>query len=195
MGQRILILDGHPDPSAERFVHALADAYRQGAESNRHEVMLLRVADLDFPLLRTQADYEKGDPSEAIRRCQGLMDWATHVVILYPLWLGSMPAMLKALLEQILRPGFAFSARKLGRWPVKLQSGKSARIVVTMGMPGWVYRWYFRAHSVRSLQRNILRFVGFRRVGATLIGNIANLPSKARQGYLQQMRELGQRAK
>lgn len=121
MAQRILILDGHPDPSAERFVHALADAYRQGAESNRHEVMLLRVADLDFPLLRTQADYEKGDPSEAIRRCQGLMDWATYVVILYPLWLGSMPAMLKALLEQILRPGFAFSARKLGRWPVKLQ--------------------------------------------------------------------------
>ena len=195
MVQRILIVDGHPDPAPERFVHALADAYRQGAESNRHEVMLLRVADLEFPLLRTQADYEKGDLSELVRRCQGLVDWATHVVILYPLWLGSMPAMLKALLEQILRPGFAFSARKLGRWPVKLQSGKSARIVVTMGMPGWLYRWYFRAHSVRSLQRNILHFVGFRRVRATLIGNIANLPNKARQSYLEQMRKLGQRAK
>ena len=41
-------------------------------------------------------------------------------------------------------------------------SGKSARIVVTMGMPGFWYRWYFRAHSLRSLQRNILKFVGFR---------------------------------
>ncbi len=195
MTKRILIVDGHPDPAAERFVHALADAYREGAEANRHEVMVLRVADLEFPLLRSQEDYEKGDPPEAIRQCQGRVDWATHVVILYPLWLGSMPARLKGLLEQMLRPGFAFSARKLGRWPVKLQSGKSARIVVTMGMPGWVYRWYFRAHSVRSLERNILHFIGFRHVRATLIGNVANLSNNARLGYLRRMRELGRHAR
>jgi putative NADPH-quinone reductase len=123
-----------------------------------------------------------------------MLDWATHVVIVYPLWLGSMPAMLKALLEQTLRPGFAFSARNLGRWPVKLQSGKSARIIVTMGMPGWLYRWYFRAHSLRSLQRNILHFIGFRRVRATLIGNVAKLSATQRQAHLRRMRELGARA-
>jgi putative NADPH-quinone reductase len=194
MSKRILIIDGHPDPAGERLVHALAEAYREGAELNRHEVMSLRVADLEFPLLRTQVDYEKGEPLQVIRHCQSLLDWATHVVILYPLWLGSMPAMLKGLLEQTLRPGFGFSARQLGRWPVKLQSGKSARIVVTMGMPGWLYRWYFRAHSLRSLRRNILHFVGFRRVRTTLIGNVANLSTKEREDCLQQMRLLGQRA-
>jgi putative NADPH-quinone reductase len=194
MSKRILIIDGHPDPAGERLVHALAQAYRDGAQLSQHEVMSLRVADLDFPLLRTQADYEKGDPSQAIRDCQSMLDWATHVVIVYPLWLGSMPAMLKGLLEQTLRPGFAFSARQQGRWPVKLQSGKSARIVVTMGMPGWLYRWYFRAHSLRSLQRNILHFIGFRRVRATVIGNVANLSAAQRQAYLQQMRRLGERA-
>jgi putative NADPH-quinone reductase len=194
MSKRILIIDGHPDPAGERLVHALAEAYREGAELNRHEVMSLRVADLEFPLLRTQVDYEKGEPLQVIRQCQSLLDWATHVVILYPLWLGSMPAMLKGLLEQTLRPGFGFSARQLGRWPVKLQSGKSARIVVTMGMPGWLYRWYFRAHSLRSLRRNILHFVGFRRVRATLIGNVANLSTKEREDCLQRMRLLGQRA-
>lgn len=194
MSKRILIIDGHPDPAGERLVHALAEAYREGAELGQHEVLSLRLADLQFPLLRTQADYEKGEPLQVIRHCQSLLDWATHVVIVYPLWLGSMPAMLKGLLEQTLRPGFAFSTRQQGRWPVKLQSGKSARIVVTMGMPGWVYRWYFRAHSLRSLQRNILRFVGFRRVRATLIGNVANLSSAQRQACLQRMRQLGQRA-
>ena len=73
------------------------------------------------------------------------MTWADHVVILYPLWLGSMPALLKALLEQVLRPGFAYSTLKLGKWPVKFLSGKTARIVITMGMPAPIYRWYFRA--------------------------------------------------
>lgn len=195
MIERILIIDGHPDPAAERLVHTMANAYREGAESSRHEVRTLRVADLDFPLLRTQTDYENGEPAQAVRECQGLFDWATHVVILYPLWLGSMPALLKGLLEQILRPGFAFSSRQQGRWPVKLQAGKSARIIVTMGMPAWLYRWYFRAHSVRSLKRNILHFVGFRRVRATLIGNVANLSADARQDCLQRIRSMGLRAK
>ena len=192
MKPNILILDGHPDPADGRLVHALADAYRQGAEQAKHAVQVVRLADLTFPLLRSQADYEHSEPVEAVRQVQHLMEWATHVVILYPLWLGSMPALLKALLEQMLRPGFAFSTKKLGRWPVKYMSGKSARIVVTMGMPGFWFRWYYRAHSLRSLQRNILKFVGFRRVRTTIIGSAGSMTRAQREAWLQDLRELGQ---
>jgi putative NADPH-quinone reductase len=195
MGQRILILDGHPDPAPERFVHALANAYREGAQSGGHEVLLVRVADVGFSLLRSQADYQKGEPPEGVRRVQANFDWASHVVILYPLWLGGMPAMLKGLLEQMLRPGFAFSTRKLGRWPVKLQGGKSARVVVTMGMPAAIYRFWYRAHSLRSLQRNILKFVGFRRVRASVIGGVEVMSDGKRKERLQALRELGREAK
>lgn len=195
MARNILILDGHPDPADGRFIHALADAYREGAEAGAHRVETLRLADLTFPLLRTQADYERGEPVDSVRRCQDLMNWATHVVILYPLWLGSMPAMLKALLEQTLRPGFAFSTLKLGRWPVKFMSGKSARIVVTMGMPAALYRWYYRAHSVRSLRRSILKFIGFRRVRSTLIGSAATMTRDQRGQWLDNMRDLGRSAR
>jgi putative NADPH-quinone reductase len=191
MKPNILIIDGHPDPSAERFVHALADAYRQGARDTHHEVRVVRLADLRFPLLRSPLDYERGEPVEDVRQCQHLMTWATHVVIFYPLWLGSMPALLKALLEQIMRPGFAFSDKQRGRWRVKFLSGKSARIVVTMGMPALVYRWYFRAHSLKSLQRNILKFVGFRRVRSTIIGSAGSLSRAQREAWLKSVRSLG----
>ena len=194
MTRNILILDGHPDPENARYVHALAAAYREGAEQGRHEVLAIRVADLTFPLLRSQADFDKGDPVEAVRRCQHAIEWATHIVILYPLWLGSMPAMLKALLEQMLRPGFAFSTRQVGHWPVKFMRGKSVRIVVTMGMPAAVYRWFFRAHSLRSLQRNILRTVGFAPVRATVIGSVASITAEKRARWLDAMRELGRAA-
>jgi putative NADPH-quinone reductase len=192
--KNILILDGHPDPCDARLVHALAQAYRQGAEQAGHAIQVIRLADLTFPLLRSQADYEKGEPVDAVRNCQHLMEWATHVVIFYPLWLGSMPALLKGLLEQMLRPGFAFSTLKLGRWRVKFMSGKSARVVVTMGMPGLFYRWYFRAHSLRSVQRNILRFVGFRRVRSTIIGSAGSMTREQREAWLQNLRDLGQAA-
>jgi putative NADPH-quinone reductase len=154
----------------------------------------MRLADLTFPLLRSQTDYEEGEPVDAVRQCQHLMTWATHVVILYPLWLGSMPALLKGLLEQTLRPGFAFSTKKLGRWRVKFMNGKSARIVVTTGMPALLYRWYYRAHSLRSLQRNVLRFVGFRRVRATIIGSAGSMTRDEREVWLQNLRDMGQAA-
>lgn len=94
------------------------------------------------------------------------------MVIIYPLWLGSMPALLKAYLEQVMRPGFAFAYGKGKGLPKKLLAGKPARIVVTMGMPSLFYQLYYRSHSVRSLARNILGFVGFKPVRVSLIGNV-----------------------
>ena len=37
-----------------------------------------------------------------------------------------------------------------------IADGKSARIIVTMGMPSLLYRWLFRAHGVKTLERSIL---------------------------------------
>jgi putative NADPH-quinone reductase len=194
MTEQILILDGHPDPAHERLVHALALAYKEGAEQGGHRVHYTRLADLDFPVLRSPDDYAKEKPVAQIQSFQSTIEWATHIVILYPLWLGAMPALLKALLEQTLRPGFAFSTPTLGHAPLKLLQGKTARIVVTMGMPALLYRWYFRAHTLRNLQRNILGFVGFRRIRTTVIGSVGNLRSSRAAGLLEDMRALGRAA-
>ncbi len=132
----------------------------KGAEDGGHEVKRIDVAQLEFPILRTKDDFEKGVAPDAIKQAQATISWADHLVILYPLWLGSMPALLKAFLEQVLRPGFAFEYQKSGGIAKKLLTGRSARIVVTMGMPAFVYRWVFFAHSLKSLRRNTLWFCG-----------------------------------
>ena len=85
------------------------------------------------------------------------------MVFFFPLGLGDMPALLKGFLEQVTRPGFAFSREGKNPLANKGLTGRSARVVVTMGMPVTIYRWYFRAHSIKSLERNILGFVGIRR--------------------------------
>ena len=106
-----------------------------------------------------------------------------------------MPALLKAFFEQVFRPGFAFDYGQPGRLPKKRLTGKSARLVVTMGMPAFVYRCFYLAHSVKSLQRNILGFAGLRPVRVTLIGNIEGLSERQRLGWLDEMRELGDAGK
>jgi len=191
MAKHIAIIQGHPDSTARHFCHALADEYTKGAEDGGHDVMRIDVATLDFPLLRTKQDFEKDRPPEAIERVQDIVAWADHLVIIYPLWLGSMPALLQGFLEQLLRPGFAFEYQKSGGMAKKLLKGKSARIVVTMGMPAFVYRWIFFAHSLKSLTRNTLWFCGIGPVKSTIIGSIEGLTDRQRADWLDEMRGLG----
>ena len=186
----IVLIDGHPDPDRARFVHALADAYDRGAQAGGHELRRIELATLDFPLLRTRAEWTDHPPCPAIAEAQDAIRWARHLVFVYPLWLGDMPALLKAFLEQVARPGFALAE---GTTPRPMLDGRSARIVVTMGMPAIVYRLYFGAHSVRSFERNILKLVGVRPVRADIIGAVEG-SADARARWLQRMRGHGRRA-
>jgi putative NADPH-quinone reductase len=196
VSKHILIIDGHPDAKADHYVHALSTAYRDGARSGGHQVRGIVVSELWFPLLRTSEDFETGTPTDTIRKAQEWLVWADHVVILFPLWLGSMPALLKAFLEQVLRPGFAFATARGSLFPKqKLLAGKSARIIVTMGMPACFYRWYFRAHSLKSLKRNILRACGLKPVRSCVVGAVATMSQAARGSWLSKIQRLGAHAR
>ena len=190
MARKLLVIDGHPDRDRGRFVHALADAYVEGA-AEAHEVRRINVAELDFPILRSQHEWAELEAPPAIRDAQEAVRWADHVVLLYPMWLGDVPALLKAFLEQVMRPNFAFAY--VNELREKLLEGRSGRVVVTMGMPALFYRLIYRAHSLRSLERNILKFVGIDPVATTIIGSVEG-DAADRQRWLHELRELGRQA-
>jgi len=191
-GRRILIIVGHPDPNPSRFCRALADAYADGAERFGHSVRRIDIAMLEFPLLRTLEEFEHASVPEVLRLSAEAIVWSEHIVLVFPLWLGTMPAMLKGWLEQVLRPGTAFAyPDQAGSLARSLLGGRSARIVVTMGMPGMVYRLWFRNHGLAGMRRNILNFVGIAPVRETVFGMVAGGNDMKRKGWLEQMRRLG----
>jgi len=189
---RILILQGHPDPAPERFCRALAAAYADGATDAGHEVRRIDLATLGFDLLRTKEDHDHGAIPPVLAEAQQAVAWADHIVIVFPLWLGGMPALLKGFLEQVLRPGFAY--RVEGGWQ-RLLKGRSARIIVTMGMPALAYRFWFGGHGVKLLERSILRFVGIKPVATTLIGDVETMADDKRRKWLERLHDLGRRAR
>lgn len=194
MGKRILLIQGHPDASQRHFGHALEEVYARGAIAGGHEIRKINVATIDFPCLRSQHEWEHAPVPVALEPAQHAIKWAEHIVLFFPLWLGDMPALLKGFLEQVARPGFAFSREGTNPLANKGLTGRTARVVVTMGMPALVYRWYFRAHSMRSLERNILGFVGIAPVNETLIGMIANMQPEKASKWLKKMEKLGRDA-
>ncbi len=194
MSKRILILQGHPDSSQAHLCHALARAYSEGAEAGGHEIRSVDLGRLDFPLLRSAKEWNEGSLPASLRPAQDSIAWAEHLVIFFPLWLGDMPALVKGFLEQVARPGFAFSGEGANPFGKKGLKGRSARIVVTMGMPALVYRFYFRAHSIRSLERNVLGFVGIAPVNETLIGTAEALDEKTRNRWFGKLKALGRDA-
>jgi putative NADPH-quinone reductase len=192
---RIAIIQGHPSRGEKHFCHALAEAYAQGAAHGGHEVRFIPVAELDFPLLRSKDNWEHGSAPPAIADAQRVLAWADHLVIVYPLWLGGMPALLRGFLEQACRPAFMSGAAGSGAgWKTTLK-GKSSRVIITMGMPGFVFRWYFGAHSLKSLKRSILGLVGIGPNRHTLVGTIEGMSDAKRKSWLGTVSKLGQKAR
>jgi putative NADPH-quinone reductase len=191
MTKRIAIIQGHPDPVGGHLLHAMADAYVEGATAAGHEVRRIEVAKLEFPLLRIQEEFESGVLPPDLEQSRDDMRWAEHWVFLFPLWHGTMPALFKGFLEHIFRPGFAMEYRKEG-FPKRLLAGRSARIVVAMGMPVLLYRWYFGAYGVRGFERSMLSFAGIKPIRESLYG-LTFADEKKRARWIEDMRGHGRR--
>lgn len=188
----ITIIQGHPDGGTRHLCHALADEYAAGAVARGHSIRVIDLGKIEFPLLRTKESFDHEGPPRELQAAQDDIAWARHLLLIYPLWLGEMPAVVKGFFEHVFRPGFAFDLGAHG-WTAKLR-GKTARVVVTMGMPAAAYRWYFGAHSLKSLRRNVLSFAGIKPVRATLIGRVEGGSAKTSQRWLAKLRALGEAA-
>jgi len=189
MGRKILLIQAHPDAGHGHFGDALAQRYCDAAKSAGHELRSQVLNRLDFALIDSASTWRAPEVPADIERAQIDIRWCDHMVFFYPLWLGDMPALLKGFLEQVLRPDFAFGEPK-GKIPQKLLTGRSARLVVTMGMPSLFYRAFYRAHSVKNFRRNILLFSGIKPVRTSLVGMVEG-SDRHRQKWIERMAHLG----
>lgn len=187
---RIAIIVGHARHNT--FCEALGRAYRRGAQAGGHDEALFVTSAMAFdPVLHE--GFERVQPLEKdLQAAHDAMLAADHLVIIFPLWLGTLPAILKGFLERVLQPEMVEAARL--RKFVQPLKGKSARVIVTMGMPGFVYRWWFGAHAVKMLKRNILSFVGVGPVRTTIYGNVEGVTAERRVEWIEEVENLGRRA-
>lgn len=183
-----LIILGHP--RKDSFCAALAQSYREGAEQAGVQIRQLVLADLQFdPQVHLPAPEDQALEDD-LRQAQALLEWADHLVFVYPGWWGTMPALLKGFLDRVLLPGFAFAYQADGGWKPLLK-GKTAQLIVTMDMPSWVYRWIYKQPGHHAMQRSILGFCGVRTTRILAFGPVKESTPLQRAEWLEQARSTG----
>ncbi len=188
--KRILIINGHPDK--ESFNFALSEAYKQGAAQSDAEIKEITIRELDFnPNL--QFGYRKRTELEPdLLEAQDKLKWADHLVWIYPVWWGSVPAMMKGFLDRVLLPGFAFNKRVDSLWWDKCFTGKTARIICTMDQPAWYYRLVYGSPSHHAMKKVTMHYIGVKKVRITAIGPIRLSKEEFRAKWLKKVEKLGQ---
>ncbi len=186
---KILIINGHPDK--ESFNFGLSDAYKKGVKNSNAEVKEINIRELEFnPNL--QFGYRKRTELEPdLLKAQELIKWAEHLVWIYPVWWGSVPAIMKGFIDRVFLPGFAFKKREDSVWWDKFLTGKTARIICTLDQPAWYYKWINRNPSTHAMKKLTMNFVGIKKVRTTIIGPLRLSKEEFRNKWLRKIEKLG----
>lgn len=155
---KVLLVFAHPEPRS--LNGALRDAAIEELKAQGHEV---RVSDLyaegwkseidraDFPLLAADARFKPAKASGEAFAADGLtadvqaeqekLLWADVLILQFPLWWFTMPAILKGWVDRVYAYGFAYGVGEHSdtRWGDRYGegtlAGKRAMLIVTAG--GW----------------------------------------------------------
>ena len=169
MSKKILIINGHPRKDSLNF--AISDAYKKGAEASGAEVKIINIIDLDFNEFGTV--FQNFEQVEDIKSAQEQILWASHLVWVYPTWWYTIPALMKAFIEQTMHSGFAFKylkSDKVVKWD-KYLKGKTASIISTMDAPTWYYKLFVGEPAYKTMKA-MLVFCGIRPIKRTYFGSV-----------------------
>ena len=172
----------------------LSDSYEAGAVAGDHEVRRMNLGELNFdPILhKGYKTIQELEPD--LKTFQENVKWCDHLVVLYPNWWGTMPALLKGLIDRAWLPGFAFRFNK--KMPFlweKLLKGKSARIIIVSNTHPWV-AWFLFGEFTNELARATLGFSGFRPIRITAYSPSERASEEKRTGWFNATYQMGRDA-
>ena len=135
---KTLIINSNPSKSGTTTI--LAKKYEKFflKKSKKNKIIFIDLYDKrnELPFL----DFKNKDNKKIlskIKKFQENVKWADEIVLFFPMWNFSEPAILKNFFDLVFSSGFAF---KYGNEkPIGLLKGKTAKIFITTDGPKFVY--------------------------------------------------------
>ncbi len=189
MTKKILLIHAHPVDDA--FADLIVEAYSGAAIAAGHMLRTLVLKNLRFDLNFNKGYRGNQELEPDLSEAQQHILWADHLVVVFPNWWGTYPALLKGFIDRVFLPGFAFRYVNGHRFPEKMLKGKTARLIMTMDNPKWYYFLVLGAPGYRSLRKAVLKFCGISPVKTFTISSIRFAGRKQKTRWLDKARKLG----
>ena len=191
--KKILIINGHPNK--ESLCSAFAQSYKKGAESTGAQCNLVNLIDLDFNPNLLYGFRKRIEIEPDVEKMQKAILDAEHIVLVYPNWWSTYPAIVKAFVDRVFIPKFAFAYRDNSIFIERLLKGRSARLIVTMDSPSWYYSLFMKSPGHKSMKKGTLEFCGIKPVKITEFTMIKTSNEEKRKAWIAKVEELGKTQK
>lgn len=189
--KKIYLLLGHTDEHT--LSGAIADRYEAAAKAAGHEVRRQNIGEMHFdPILHEgykaiqELEPDLEDFRENVR-------WADHIVLVYPTWWSSMPALLKGLFDRAWLPHFAFQYADHGLTWKKLLNGRTGRVITSANSTPWML-WLMYGPPTVVPEQCLLRFAGIR-AKSTMFGPSERASERKKQAWFNKVARLGRAAR
>jgi len=190
MTKKILILLGNSDK--ETYSGHLADVYEEGAKEEGHEVRRINIGEIQFDPILHKGYKEIQELEPDLKKLQEDWQWADHVVIVYPNWWNTMPAILKGLFDRMWLPGFAFNFDKETKKLIQRLKGKTARVIIVAGTHSPFKTWWQFGDYTNEIQHGILEFAGIK-TKVSAFGPCEKVNNTCRDKWAEKVRKLGKK--
>ncbi len=181
-----LIISAHPNENS--FSNALVDALVKDSQHNDVNVVVRNLYELGFDPVLTAEDLKKikeGHISEDIAREQKILRESDFISLVYPLWWGSFPAILKGYFDRVFTNGFAFEINSEGARG--LLKGKKVFLHTSMGNSVKEYENIGILKAFRQIHGNeVFGFVGIEVAGHIFYPRISESNPEMKEKYIQE---------
>ena len=166
---KTLIIYNHPHEGS--FCSAIRDAVQSGLDTAGHSYKLINLDEDKFDPVMHEKDLKAfvqgGRLGEAgtegvdplVMSYVEKMRWAERIVMIFPIWWMTMPAMMKGFVDKVIFPGMVYKMD--GSRLVSMLSGlKQVTIITTMNTPVDIYKDVFNNSIEGSLIKGTFNQIG-----------------------------------
>lgn len=190
--KKILVLLGNPDP--DTFSGSVATRYEEVAREVGFSVKRVNIGDLHFDPVLHKGYKVIQELEPDLIELQEKINWADHIVIVYPNWWCTMPALLKGLFDRMWLPGFAFNFDKKNHKLIQRLKGKTARVIIVAGTHSPLRTWWKFGDYTNEITHGTLGFAGIK-TKVTAFGPTEHSPQARLEKWMNEVAKLAVKGK
>lgn len=193
----ILIVYAHPWEKS--YNHAILQSVINGLKFNNHNIEIIDLYKDKFnPVFKKDemAIYRKGEfIDKIIGKYQKKIKSHDYLFFIFPIWWGTMPAILKGFFDKVFLPQWAYKVDSKAIIHGMLNNIKGCTIITTMNGPNIFYSLVLKNPIKQVLIKDTLKLSGINKNKLLQLGNIRNASEAKRKKWLSNIENYAKRIK